>query len=1147
MTLLLVFVSLIYVAIMFFIAQWGDKQSARYLAQPEAVKKPLTHHPVIYSLALGIYCTSWTYFGAVGTAAQSGWQFFPILLGPLLLFVLAYPVIQKLVLVSKKQHTTSIADFISARYGKRPQTALIVTIIVSMAVIPYIALQLKAINASFTAFSVETEHFSLSNFKALIAICIIGVFAILYGARKADVTEYRAGLMLAIALESVLKILGLLVAAGLALFLINQNDQVSTQIATFNHNSEWQFASMLNFDFVVQTFMAAAAFLCLPRQFHVTVVDNPNPKHLKTARWLFPGYLLLTVLAIIPIALAGNTFFAGSNINQDTYIMQLPLMMDQTWVALLVFVGGLSAATAMIIVATLTLSTMLTNEVLMPFILKQQNRRNRQQYADSQSIIRLRRITIGVILSMAFAYYFLWTGQAALHSIGLIAFSLVIQLLPAIIGGLYWKRGHAYGVYAGLLLGFISWLMFLLMPLAFANEEANPTRIITQGVLISLTFNLLGYIGLSLFSRERLVDRIQATAFVEPNLPNEDQPHRGERTRAQVQDLADLLTTFLGEQRSKDLLAEFEQKQHEILDIQAKPSASFIRYCERALSGVLGSSSARSLVNVVLSRKQLELEEVVNFFDDTTQALKTNQEILFSSIESLSQGVSVIDADLNLVAWNKRYLEMFDYPEDMVKVGQPIASLIKFNAERGECGFGDINELVEKRLRYMQQAKRHHYIRQRSDGRVIEMIGNPLPNGGLVTSFNDITNHIETQKALEAANINLEKKVEDRKAEISDITSELKKAKLDAEQANQSKTRFLALASHDILQPLNAARLYMSAMDANSLDEKQQSLLEKTDLSLQATEELISTLLEIAKLEQGALTPNLTHFHLADLLKPLCAEYATLAEHNQLKFTQHWQDCIVYCDTTYLRRILQNFLSNAVKYTEQGSVLVGIRPAMLNHKPAIRIEVWDNGPGIAAEAQEKIFNEFYRVHTGSVTGVGLGLNVVQRMSQQLNCPIKFASRSGKGSCFGVTVPLGEKGKVTKRNKPAKADTNAFNGLRILCIDDDLSNLDSLSSLLEKWQCQVHCINSVDEALNYSETHDAPDIMIVDYQLSPSAVTGLDLIEQLRENWHKPIAAALVSAVKEPRLKQDAQDTGVTYIAKPVKPAVLKSWLKAKTF
>ncbi|GLQ13516.1 PAS domain-containing hybrid sensor histidine kinase/response regulator [Psychrosphaera saromensis] len=1148
MTAVIIIVSAIYAGLMFSIARWGDRTN-------NPLSQKITHHPIIYAFALGIYCSSWTYFGAVGTASTDGWQFLPILLGPILLMLFGYPILAKLVKVSKKQNLTSIADFISARYGKRQQTALIVTVIATLAIIPYIALQLKAINASFSALTLVNDSVTgIEYTSAFLAALLIALFAILYGARKADVTEYRSGLIFAIAFESLFKLLGLMVSAWIAFTLFDQ-----IEIADLPPLPEtiWTTDRFFSLDFIVQTFMAGAAILCLPRQFHVMVVDNSDSKNLQTARWLFPLYLILTAAAIIPIALAGHYFLLDTGVNKDIFTMELPMYVNSHWATIFVFLGGISAASAMIIVATLTLSTMITNDVFMPLLLKRDSHQILDQGMYKFKVVPLRQFTIGAILLLSYAYYLSWANQTSLHSIGLIAFSLVIQLLPAIIGGLYWRKGHANGVYAGLTLGFLSWLMFLLMPLASASDVSQHSGIISQGVIISLIVNSLAYYVFSLMAKERLIDKIQAAAFVHPNVKVPIARQKLLHTSASVKDLTDLLLTFLGNGRCDQLLLEYEQDQEELaikegsqivkLKDTEELTHHFVEYCERMLAGVLGASSAQSLVNIVLSGKQLDVEDVVNFFDDTTMALKTNQAILFSSLENLSQGISVIDKDLNLVAWNKQYLELFDYPKSMVKVGLPIKNLIKFNALRGECGHGEIDELVNKRLSHLKSSQKHSFIRRRSDGRVIEMVGNPLPNGGFVTSFNDITSFIETEQALKDANINLEHKVKRRVDQISEISQELRLAKQEAEQANASKTRFLALASHDVLQPLNAARLYVSSLSEDSLTQSQHQTLDKVDQSLYAMEDLLATLLEISKLEQGALVPTFTHFKLSSVLRPLCDEIAAQCQQKGIKFIEHWHDEVVHCDATYLRRILQNFLSNAAKYTHEGKVLIGIRYVKSsNGQGSIRIEVWDTGEGISQSDHQHVFQDFYRTHTGSIKGLGLGLGVVERMSEQLKCPIKLSSRFGKGSCFGVTIELGDPNLVAEASQFALHESSQFNHLNVICVDDETQNLDAMKSLLEKWNCHCLCFSSVEALSEYLQLPECvcPDVLLIDYQLVPSTTSGLELIQQVRSHWDLDIPAALITAVKEESLKETCKQLDVRYMPKPLKPAALKSWLKS---
>jgi CheY-like chemotaxis protein len=370
------------------------------------------------------------------------------------------------------------------------------------------------------------------------------------------------------------------------------------------------------------------------------------------------------------------------------------------------------------------------------------------------------------------------------------------------------------------------------------------------------------------------------------------------------------------------------------------------------------------------------------------------------------------------------------------------------------------------------------------------------------------------------------------------VEEELKKAKAEAEAANASKTRFLALASHDILQPLNAARLYLSAIHEKELSDKNQQLLGKLDTALGSTEHLLSTLLSIAKMDQGALQPKFRHVQLSSVLKPLVEEYAVLADQKHLDFRAFYVDRPVFTDPTYLRRIVQNFLSNAIKYTPKGSVLLGVR----KKGDELEISVWDTGPGIAAQQQNKVFDAFYRIQNQNVEGVGLGLSVAQRMGEQLGCDVEVTSVEGKGSRFSVRVPLGSAAQVIDKPK-RKLDEGPNASLRLLVVDDDNENLNAVSALLNKWDCEALTFNSFAKAVDYAKStpDEPPHGILVDYQLGDG--DGLSLAETLWEQWQRKVPTALVTAMSDDAVKQSARKLGLQFLPKPVKPAALKAFLK----
>lgn len=1130
--------AVLYLFLLFSLASWGEKNS------PTA--RALTSHPAIYSLALAIYCTAWTFFGMVGQASRDTWIYLPIMLGPILVYVLGYKFIYKLTLVSKKQHITTISDFIASRYGKRQTVALVVTLIALLATIPYIALQLKAVGATFQLLTQQPN----SNGIIIAATGFIAAFAMYFGTRQTDVTEYRRGLMLAIAFESTIKLLALVLVA-----VVGYSAWKRTQSGPFfeSFSNEVALAQFGSFTFIAQTIMAAAAIVCLPRQFHVAIIDNLSLGHLRTARWLFPLYLTI-ISAVIPvIAIAGKAIFAGANIEPDSYVLSLAVFSESVLLQVIVFVGGLSAATAMIIVATLTLSTMLTNDVILPRILAFTGNTDDKQ--DVSSKIRLiRRVVIAFILLMAFLYHQQMTSSRSLHSIGLIAFSLVIQLMPAIVGGLYWKRAHAHGVYAGLMVGLVIWVLWLVLPIVSEQvSQMEQNELISQGAMISLAANTLVYILFSHFAPQRLIDRMQAEAFVSPAISSNNTV-KAQATNVTVSDLITLLSTFMGSGRCEQLLEQYQQLNNCQLKHDDTPNESFLSFCERALGGVIGASSAKVLLDSALRGKKMDFTEVINFFDDTTQAMQFNMTALLTSLENMDQGISVVDKHLNLVAWNKRYADLYPYPDNLLAVGTPIEKLIRYNASQGEFGTDNVDAEVEKRLAHLRSGMPHRFTRQRMDGRVIEMVGNPLPGGGFVTSFNDITGHVEIQQALEESNIDLEARIKKRTEEVHSINAELRleierrseaekeliRARKAAEDANASKTRFLALASHDVLQPLNAAKLYVSALEEQELSESALAIIRKLNHSVTSSETLIGTLLDIARLDQGEMKPDIESIDVVALLSPLVDEMAMRAREKGLGFKALIRPCWVKADKTYLYRITQNLLSNAVKYTENGRVLFIIKPV----KDTVYFKVIDTGIGISTDKRDSIFGDFFRANESKEHGLGLGLGVVRRLSLQLNSDINVTSKIGKGSCFAFSLSKAEPKLVS--DVPMKTRNTTFTGMDVLCVDDQRENLDAMQTLLQKWGINVVLANNWDDALKVCETIQ-PQILLMDYQLShDSEKNGLALIEEIRHRLNIVVPAALITATPDESLVTQCKAQGVNFLAKPLKPAKLRALLQSMT-
>ena len=1181
---LIVAIALSYVGLLFLLAWWGDRRARR--------TGRIVSHPVIYSLSLAVYCTSWTFYGGVGQAARTGWDFLPIYLGPLLMFLVFGGLILRIVRISKEQNVTSISDFLASRFGKTQRLAVLVTVVAVLGLVPYIALQLKAIAMSFELLTSASGTAQPGPVEApiwfdtaLMIALLLALFTILFGTRQLDATEHHPGLMLAVAFESLVKLLAFLLVGGYVTWFMFDG---FASVNPLELDSEVVGAMFevenLSVSFVTILVLSMLAAFCLPRQFHVTVVESTSEREVQFARWLFPAYLVLISLFIVPVAVAGLLTF-GSAENADAFMLSLPMAADQQGLTLLSMLGGFSAATGMVIVASVALSIMVSNDIVMPALLRLPIS-SRAPGADlGRLLLLIRRIVIVCVLLLAWLYYRLFGYNESLSNIGLLSFAAVAQFGPLVIAAMVWRRANRRGAMLGLSLGFVLWTYTLLLPgilralgldegilvqglfgIAWLRPEAlfglQIQDSLTHGVAISLGFNLLGLWLGSLSGGERAIDRIQSNAFLGvASAPGSDSlPREG---IARVGDFISLTRRFLGEQRTRQSFSEFAQLNERAL-VESEPAdAELVRHTERVLSGVIGASSARVVLSSALAGSGMRFDEVVSLLDQTSQKLKFRHELLQSAMENLSEGISVIDSKLRLVAWNRSYLEMFDYPDGLIHIGRPIHEVLEFNARRGQMGEGDIEALVGRRLNWLRQRNPHFYERTGADGRVLEIRGNPMPGGGFVTSFTDVTERKrseqalrESERSLTEAKTDLERRVAERTRALTDLNEELKHevevrariedaltvAKREADEANQSKTRFLAAASHDLLQPLNAARLFASALEQDAaLNDRQQHLIERLNGSLTSAEELLTALLDISRLDAGAMPVHLKEFAIDDVLRPLHAEFSAMAGARGLAFDHVDSSARVVSDPKLLRRVLQNFLANALRYTESGRVLIGCR----RREGQLGIQVWDTGPGISKDQQSVIFREFHRLDTGPrhERGLGLGLAIVERIARMLDHPIVVESQIGRGTVFEIRVPLSAEPPTGPSRPPLRPRTGQdLNGLCLLCIDNEPDILLGMASLVQAWGCLPLTAADQDEALAALRINgEPPDAMLADYHLDDQR-NGIDLMNRIRATFDTEIPGILITADQSETVRLAARAQGYRVLQKPLRPAALRALL-----
>jgi Na+/proline symporter/signal transduction histidine kinase/CheY-like chemotaxis protein len=1143
---LLLLVSLGYVAGLFCVAYYGDRRPL----YPNRVWL----RPLVYSLALAVYCSSWTFYGAVGSAAGSSLSYLPIYLGPILLFVFGSGLFQRLAFVAKQRNITSIADFIASRFGKSHALAALVTIIAVTASVPYLALQFKAVAMSIGILGgAAVQRTPLLHDSALYIAVLLAIFAILFGTRRIDATEHHHGMMLAIATESVIKLIAFIAIGIYALHVSGAEAAFVPPVREFAEHG-------LPSGFVAQTLLAFVAMFCLPRQFQVGVIECEDPADVPRARRLFPLYLLLICVFVLPIVAAGTPAAAARAIDPDAYILWLPLAGGHDMLALITYLGGFSAATGMVIVEAVALSTMISNDLVVPALLR--IRRLGLERRDlSATVLTVRRIAIVVLAAMAYAYYRATTRNVQLASIGLLAFVALAQFAPAIISGLYWRGASRIGVSAGLVAGFSLWAYTLLLP-GMAENGWLPSQwvhdgpfgiavlrpralfhtdgwdAISHGTFWSLLANVGCLVLLSLRFRPGVDERLRAAAFM--NLDGERSSAGELRGRVPVGDLQALAERIVGERNARRAFIDYAQASGQALQPNAVADRALLQYTERLMAGAIGAASARRMLTSALRGTGLDLSEAVTLLDEASQELRFSRDLINVTFQNMTQGISVVDGELRIVAWNRRYADLFDYPEGFVYVGRPVADLVRHNAQRGLLGAGDIEQQVRRRLEYLRQGTPHVFIRERPDGRVIETRGEPLPGGGYLTTFSDITDYKNAERALRDANETLEQRVTQRTRELREALASQEQAKRQAEAANASKTRFLAAASHDLLQPLNAARLFTSALRHQPrLDGDSAQLAERIDASFKAAEDLLEALLEASRLDAGRYRPELANFALSELFESMRHQFSVLAEKRGLQLHVLPTRVHVRSDPHLLRRIVQNFLSNALRYTRQGTVLLGVR----RHGSHVSIEVWDTGPGIAHEHLRMIFDEFRRLEQPSPwgeKGLGLGLAICDRIARILNHDLSADSRPGRGSRFAIRLPrAAESAPVTTTRTPRRpAPIGLPQSLHVLCLDNDAAILDGMQALLTRWGMSCDISRNVEEAQNAAQQR-RPDLVLADYHLD-DALDGLAALDYLRDICNPPPPGALITADASVELKTRARDLGYALLRKPVKPAALRA-------
>jgi Na+/proline symporter/signal transduction histidine kinase/CheY-like chemotaxis protein len=1103
-----------------------------------------------YAMTLAVFCSSWTFYGAVGSMADQPWSHTAIYLGPLIMLTLGRSVVDRLTRVGHRLRVTSIADFLGARYGKRQSIAGLVALICLISVLPYLSLQFRALEQIWrvatgsSAFTIPTN--ADDNVTLLIALGL-AAFAIVFGARRLQGSERQRGLMQAMAVESVVKLIAFVVVALISIAYLVTLDGPATQfvqpLTAFGNNDYW-----------AQILISGLAILCLPRQFHVGIVELDDPAQTKTARWLFPLYLFLFMIMAAPIAWAGNALFASDpRVAADTYVQIIPMFLDNQWGAALAFLGGVSAATGMVLVSTVSVAIMVTNELVTPLLFRFSLPRSKALLNLGSVLRRSRQITIFVIALGAWWVASAFADLPHLTEIGFLSFLGSAQLAPPLLLGLYWRRAHPLGAFTGMVVGAGIWLGLGVFPtmglyelsslfpmFSTASNESNFAVVVAW----SLGANTLIFVLCSLVLPMGGVDKRQATRFIDGD--GQPEAFDSQSTAIPIVQLRTLISPLLSQTAESRFWRELESSCQQRLLAGDRAPRFVVDAVESLLANAIGATSARQILQRLEDERQLGLQDLTQLVGDAKKGNVFNWDSLEAAVDNLSHGVVVVDADLRLVAWNARYAALFDYPERFLFIGCPIERVYRFNAERGILSTSGrpLNEEIDRRLEHMRSGSPHQFERIMPDGRVLDIRGAPIPGGGFVTTYVDITEYREIVTELSEARKELERRVVSGQEVLSQRNAQLRKEvrlRAEAEQqlrsALDSKSRFMSATSHDLLQPINAARLYSASLRLKIRDTDIAEPVAQIERALTRAQQMITELREMARLDAGDQTVELQSTSVAVLFNDLRAQFLPIAEAKGLRLSIQETRAWVVADPAVLYRLLENILANAITYTASGRVHLGIRRKW----EALSIEVCDTGPGISLEDQSRIFNAFERLnrtHGPGADGLGLGLSLVQAYGALLQGEIGVKSVLGRGSIFSIALP-----KADPSGFSASAPARAAESLRgcIACIDNDAESLGALAMLLEGEGFAVIATTDSREAI--AAWADQPiDCIVADFHLD-DGVTAVDVIADLRRQG-VDVPVLVISADDNRSVRERIRSMNCRFLPKPIEPMRLRTYLEA---
>ncbi|HZU06340.1 MAG TPA: ATP-binding protein [Chloroflexota bacterium] len=1055
-----------YLALLFGIAYFADKQRER--------GRSLIANPYIYALSLAVYCTAWTFYGSVGRAAETGLGFLPVYLGPTLIALTWWSLLRKIVRVAKENRLTTIADFLSARYGNSTALGVLVSVMVVIGIMPYTALQLKAISSTFETLEAaywpaDTPPPQLGMDTAFIVAVFMSIFGIMFGARHLAPAERHEGMVAAVAFESVVKLLafvsvGAFVTFGVYhgfgdLFARAAAVPAYRELFVLGSPTSVSFASWLSI-----TVLSAAAVMFLPRQFHVAVVENVAEAHIRKAMWLFPLYLLAINVFVLPMAFAGLLTFGYQPLASDLFVLTLPIHYGQPALALFAFIGGLSAATAMLVVESVAVATVVLNNLVVPLVVKLGGMRDVSHW-----LLTGRRLAIVAVIMLGYLCFQLVGESYTLVNLGLISFAAAFQFAPPILCGLYLRWVSRRGAILGLGLGFAVWTYTLVVP-TLAQSGLLPRELVEQGpfglaalrptallglegldpwshtLFWSLVLNLGGLLLGSLYMPPVGAEVSQARKFVDC-FETPDRAETGPPSLAGnlAEELQALMARFIGAPRAAALMTHYLQ-QWGIPPGGQVPwplQADLIAFVERELAGSLGPASAHILVDSYVRQREPALEKIIDAFGEVSLSLEQSREDLSRRVRELSI----------LYALSTRLSSSLALPE----IVQAVEDLL--TAEFSLDGVEVLLAGPDGRLAALQNR-----AQARPPGRPAELAACPAARRAfherrLVTSqdaaaqpgdapepirsylaapicagestlgvlfgysaqslvyfspeFLQLVQVVATQVGSAVKNAQLYEELRllslDLDRKVRERTAELERANEQLREVDRLKSEFLSVVAHEFRTPLTSICSFAEILlHYDTLDATQRRrFVEIINEEGQRLTRLISQVLDISRIESGKLELRLEYHDLRAIVAAAFQIAEPVAGRRGIRLCFDAPAALppVYVDRDRVLQVITNLLSNAVQLSPPGET---VRVAALPADGMLEISVADRGPGVPPAYREAIFEKFVRVegHPGRGEGTGLGLFVSRQIIEHHGGRIWVVDHPGGGADFRFTLPCG---------------------------------------------------------------------------------------------------------------------------------------------